>query len=148
MIEFEKVNDLEKANTKPLWVWWLGGFVTLGLVMEMSPTVEGIVYSIVRDHSYVVWIPLAILAVVRLIRRRSNSRKHPVEPKLKNTKKKKTAPGWVWIACFIGVVWAGESGQSQGTTIGICLGVLMGIRWLWERSGSFHNPDDYDWGDK
>ena len=153
MIEFEQPSKPEKKKKTPRWLWGLGAFVLLGIVMELSPTVEAYVYSIARDHAYFVWIALVIFALAALTRRRVKAKRNPIESMKENTKRKsKASARWVWVACFIGVAWAGKSTGMQGFTIGICLGVLMVIRWLWERFNGgrnfFHNPDDYDWGDK
>ena len=76
--------------------------------------------------------------------------------KKKNDRKKEDRKGlrWLYVACFIGVVWASEAGAPVGSDGGYILMVLAigaALKWigghLWGQARSINDIDEY-WRDK
>ena len=76
MIEFEQPSKPEKKKKTPRWLWWVGGFILLGVVAEEVPAVGTYFFYISNKHPDAALIAIVVVAVLRWAWRRSKAGKN------------------------------------------------------------------------
>ena len=76
MIEFEQPSKPEKKKKTPRWLWWVGGILLIGVILEEVPVVGAYYFYLLREYPNGPFIALVVVALLRWAWRRSKAGKN------------------------------------------------------------------------